>query len=182
MFLSNLKQQLAEFLAMPRVSVDLMLHAARDNHPFYAKLVTRYRAEAIRRHRKYRVIGQHVHGVALCELPESFEKYYYLIEASARRNHKKAQREGCSVGRIRYNDHLEQIRAIWQSSYVRQGNAMPQRCQNGSVRRCEDPPSRNPVHDYAYFGAFLNGRLIGYCGCMIAGEYCGIHQILGHAD
>src|SRR5439155_14783219 len=57
-----------------------------------------------------------------------------------------------------------------------------QRCQNGTVRRCEDPPSRNPVHDYAYFGAFLNGRLIGYCGCMIAGEYCGIHQILGHAD
>jgi hypothetical protein len=182
MFLAKLKQKFTEFCTMPRVRVDLMARAAADNDAFYVDLVRRHCADATRRHPRYPLIRKYVHGVALCELPESFDKYYYLIEASARRNHKKALREGCCVRRIRYNDHLEAIREIWQSTQLRQGKLMPAPYRNGTVRRCQNPPSRSATHDYAYFGAFLNGTLIGYCGCMIAGEYCGIQQILGHAD
>ena len=45
----------------------------------------RHCSDSTRRHPRYPLISQYVHGVALCELPESFDKYYYLIEASARR-------------------------------------------------------------------------------------------------
>jgi len=59
---------------------------------------------------------------------------------------------------------------------------MPDNYRQGIVTPCQDPPSRNTVHDYPYFGAFQNDKMIGYCGCIVAGEYCGIEQILGHAD
>jgi hypothetical protein len=180
---TNILRQVAELRRMPRASVNLMLSsAAAENDSFYAGLVRQHYAQARRLHRKYWVIRQGVYGVALCVLPESFDKYYYVIEAAARRNHKKAIREGCRVERIDYNAHLDGIREIWQSTDVRQGSLMPEKYLRGDVRPCANPPSRSRTHDYVHFGVFLKDKLIGYSGCLIAGEYCGIETIFGHAD
>ena len=104
------------------------------------------------------------------------------IEASARRNQKKAVREGCEFRKIVFNDHLSEIALVRASIDMRQGRLMPEEYRKGLVRPTTDPLSRSPIHDYVYFGVFLKGKMIGYCGCLIAGEYCGIEQVLGHAE
>jgi hypothetical protein len=181
MVLSRMLRLASEFREMRRVSVDLMARAARDNHPFFQAMVRDFYAEVRRRHRRFPLFRRLVQGVAMCELPESFDKYYMSIEGSARRNHKKACREGCSVRPIRFNDHLAAIADIRRSADSRQGRAMPQEYRDGVVAPCRNPESNSPFHDYPYFGVFLGDQLIGYAGCMIAGQVCSIEHILGHA-
>lgn len=182
MQLSNLWRMIGEFRAMPRVSINLMLDAAVRTDPYYADMTRREYAQAMGRHPKYWVIRHNVYGVALCRLPESFDKYYMGIEASARRNHKKAVREGCVFRRIAFNEHLDAIREVRQSTDVRQGRLMPQDLRSGAITPCKDPPSSSPLHDYPYFGVFREGKMLGYAGCFIGGEICEVEQILGHAD
>jgi hypothetical protein len=170
-----------EIRRLPVVEVDLMLAKTEGNDPFFARIVREYYDYARRRHPKYLVIRRRSHGVAVCKLPPDFDAYYMSLESSARRNHKKAVREGCTFRRIQYNDHLEDIRKIWQSTDTRQGH-MPQHMLRGEVGRVNDPPSKTHFHDYPYYGVFFEGQLIGYAGCMIAGNYCGVEQIYGHAD
>jgi hypothetical protein len=166
---------------MPRVSINLMHGATADNDPFFGRIVQQFYTEATRRHPRALVVRQMSHGLALCQFPRTFDEYYMRIEGSARRNHKKAAREGCSVRLINYNEHLEQIGQIMQSTEVRQGRRVPDEYIRGEVPPCTDPLSKNPLHAYPYFGVFSGETLIGYAGCMVAGEYCGIQHILGHA-
>ncbi len=180
--INKLRQTIREFREMPRVGIDLMRSAAADNDPFFVTLVNRHFASALRRHPRYLVIPQMVYGVALQELPESFDQYYMAIEASARRNHKKAVREGCGFQRIDFNDHLAAIAEIRQSTDKRQGRLMPDSYRRGIVNKCTDPPSRNPIHDYPFFGVFHQGKLVGYASCLIAGQLCNIEHILGHSS
>jgi hypothetical protein len=180
--LKRISTTIAEFRTMPRVSIDLMHRAAGDNDPFFGEIVRKYYADALRRHPRYLVVPQMVYGVAICELPATFDKYYMKIEASARRNHKKAIREGCSFRRIAFNDHLEAIGDIRKSTDTRQGRLMPAVYRSGVVQPCNDPPSTSPIHDYPYFGVFQEERLIGYVSCLIAGQMCSIEHILGHAE
>ncbi|NQT91381.1 MAG: hypothetical protein HQ559_01370, partial [Lentisphaerae bacterium] len=102
------------------------------------------------------------------------------IEASARRNYKKAARMEYGFEKIDYNAHLDDIREIWQSKTVRQGR-VPDYLLQGAVSACENPPSKNSVHDYAYFGVFKDRGLVAYLGCLVSGELCAIEQIYGHA-
>jgi GNAT superfamily N-acetyltransferase len=37
------------------------------------------------------------------------------------------------------------------------------------------------MHDYPYFGITRDGRLYAYAGCFVAGEFCEIQTIYGHA-
>jgi len=180
--LTRLLRLAHEFRRMPRVTIDLMAASAASNDPFYHEMVKRYHATVRRRHPKYLFIRQMVHGVALCRLPGTFDEYFMRVEGSARRNYKKAVREGCAVRRIQFNDHLEQIREIRLSADVRQGRQMPEAYRRGVVTSVVDPPSRSPLHDYPYFGVFLRDKLVGYAGCMVAGELCSLEHILGHAD
>jgi hypothetical protein len=182
MFLGRLWRQVSEFRQMPRVSVDLMLAATANNDRFYHNLVQQHFVEARKRHPRLLLVPQMVYGVALCPLPPKFDDYYMRIEASARRNHKKACREGCSVRRIQFNEHLDEIREIRRSADVRQGRLMPEEYRSGVVMPCTDPPSRTNLHDFPFFGVFFGEKLIGYAGCLVAGEICIIQHILGHAD
>ncbi|MBO0698346.1 MAG: hypothetical protein J2P46_08135 [Zavarzinella sp.] len=182
MFLSRYHRLFAEFWALPRVTVNLMRSAAGDNDPFFDRLVMEHYRAARRRRLRHLFLREMVHGVALSQLPATFDEYYMRIEGSARRNHKKALREGCEVRRITFNDHLGEIAEIRASTDTRQGRLMPEEYRKGLVRPVSDPASRTPIHDYPYFGVFLKGKMIGYGGCLIAGEYCGVEQVLGHAD
>jgi hypothetical protein len=163
------------------VSINLMHSATRANDPFFECVVRDFHSRACGPHPRYFIVPNMVYGVAVCELPPTFDSYYMLIEASARRNHKKAVREGCAVMPIQFNDHLDAIREIRQSAPLRQGKLMPESYREGIVRPCTDPPSRTNIHGYPYFGAFHRDRLIGYAGCLIAGEACIVEHILGHA-
>jgi hypothetical protein len=171
---------LKELRALPTLQIDLMVARAEGNDPFFARTVRSYYDWAVSRHPRYLVIRQRSHGVAVCKLPATFDAYYMLLESSARRNHKKAVREGCAFRRIDFNAHLDDIRDIWQSTDVRQGQ-MPEHMRRGEVKPINDPPSNSPFHDYPYYGIFFQDRLIGYAGCLVAGDFCGVEQIYGHA-
>src|SRR5690606_5127016 len=101
--------------SLPRAEVKLMASAAKLNHPFYERLVQEFYAMCRRRHRRWFWIRQFEVGVALCRLQESFDEYFSSIEASARRNVKKARRLGYTVRIINYNEHLDDITAIRRS-------------------------------------------------------------------
>jgi hypothetical protein len=182
MMLARFRRLAAEFAAMPRVRIDLMADRAAGNDPFFARLVADHHRYATARHPKLPVVRRMSHGVALCPLPPTFAEYYMRVDGSARRNHKKAVREGCSVRRIAFNDHLDGVRAVRMSAEVRQGKPMPADCRAGVIAPIDDPPSNSPLHDYPYFGVFAGTTLVGYAGCLIAGEACLVEQILGHAD
>jgi hypothetical protein len=157
-----------------------MANRTAGNDPFYAKLVSDFYAEARRRHKRFPLIRAFEWGVSVCVLPRIFEEYFMLIEASARRNYKKALRSGYTFRQINYNDHLTEIKAIRCSTTVRQG-ALPLTFLESEVRPCSNPLSLSRLHDYPYFGVFKEGQLVAYGGGMVAGEVFCLEQIYGHA-
>lgn len=173
--------QRLQFLLDPRLRVNLDLNGARDNHPFFAQVTEQFWRESNARHPKFPLLKAFRYGIAMCVFPPSFDEYFALVNPAARRNFKKAQREGFEFARINFNDHLEDIAAIRRSSPVRQG-AMPESYLRGEVQPCADPPSQTNRHDYPYFGVLKDGRLLAYAGCMVSGEVMLIQHILGHAD
>jgi hypothetical protein len=166
---------------MPRVEVNLMLGETAGNHPFYRELVEDFHALTRRRHPRVPFVRQFGLGMALCRLDNGGDGYLGQIEASGRRNIKKATRLGYTFQRLDYNAHLDDIRAIRASTPVRQGR-VPEDFLSGDVTPCSDPPSLTHVHDYAYFGVMKEGRLFAYDGCFVCGEICMVEQLLGHAD
>lgn len=170
-----------QFLTDPFLRVNLDIDGARSNHPFFAQVVKHFWAESNARHPKLPLVKAFRHGVAIGVLPRCFDEYFALISPAARRNCKKAEREGFGFARINFNDHLADIAAIRCSSPVRQG-AMPESYLCGDVKPCTDPPSQSNTHDYPYFGVLKDGRLLAYAGCLVSGEVMLIQHILGHAD
>ncbi|MEI6515060.1 MAG: class I SAM-dependent methyltransferase [bacterium] len=164
---------------MPRLTIDLMEKKTAGNDPFYTRLVSAFYRDARRRHRKFPLIRAFEWGVAVCVLPRTFEQYIMSIEASARRNHKKALRSGYAFRKIVYNDHLADIKAIWCSTPVRQGK-LPKSFFEAEVQPCSDPLSNSPFHAYSYFGVFKGDQLVAYGGGMVAGEVFCLEQIFGH--
>jgi len=166
---------------LPVVSVDLMCRETENNDPFFKKIVQEFYDETQQRHKKFPVIKANTYGVALCQLPKNFEDYFMSIEAAGRRNFKKAKRNHYSFRRINFNEHLIDIRDIRQSSDVRQGK-LSDDFLNGNIKECQDPETKNTMHDYAYFGIFRDERLVAYAGCFIAGELCDVQHICGHTQ
>jgi len=166
---------------MPRVTVDLMYRETEGNEAFYLEMVEEYYRFTQQRHRKFPLIRNDQYGVALAVLPGTFDEYFMMVEASARRNFKKAKRCGYTFDRIEHNDHMADIREIWQSTDVRQGK-VPDYVAGGQVTPATHPPSKTAVHDYPYFGVFKNDKLVAYAGCAVSGELCAIEQIYGHAE
>lgn len=164
----------------PRVSINLMCKETAGNDPFFEKLVREFYCHARRRHPKLLFLRRLSYGVALARLPDSFDTYFMSIEAAARRNCKKAQRNGFTFSRIRYNDFLADVAEIRRSAEYRQGR-MPEELLIGEVAPTNNPASTTAMHDYPYFGVQRDGKLYAYAGCLIAGEICLIEHIYGHA-
>ena len=169
-----------EILRLPRVEIDLMRELAAGNDPFYLGMVDDFFRYVRRRHPKLPLVRAFEHGVALCRLPPSADEYFMMIEASARRNCKKAMRSGYVFRRIDFNDHLADIGDIRRSTDQRQGEVTGYMADD-DVEPCRNPPSRSDTHDYAYYGVLKDDRLVAYGGCLVSGEICMIEHILGHA-
>ena len=163
------------------VSIDLMLRDAMKNNAFYEKITRSFYQSSRKRHRKFPLIGVLTHGVALCELPETSDEYFMLIEAAGRRNVKKANRNGYEYKRINFNEYLEDIATIRRSTDQRQGQ-LSEAFMSRDVKRCENPESLSPIHDYPYFGVLKDGKLYAYMGVLVAGELAIIEHIYGHSD
>ncbi len=181
MALKRILADLAEFLRMPTIRIDLMYSATDGNDPFYGQLVLAHHRATRRRHCKFPLLKAGTWGVAIHVLPRTFDEYFMQIDGSARRNVKKAQRNGYTFQRIDYNAWLRDIQAIRSSAAVRQGDMPPEYLHN-TPGLCANPPSRTHFHDYPYFGVVCEGHLWSYAGCLISGELCMIEHILGHAD
>src|SRR5690348_5168421 len=133
--------QLRDFIdvfRLPHVTINLMLDKTVGNDPFYRDLVLRTYKEANQRHPKWLLAKKFQYGFALCELPKTFDEYFMKIEASARRNYKKALRLGYRMERIDFNRHLEDVRQIWLSTPVRQQRLLPADIREGQVHPISD--------------------------------------------
>ena len=163
----------------PRVTIDLMSARAAENHPFYQNLVTEFYRDAVRRHPRLPVIPFYKYGIATNVLPQSYDDYFKGIESSARRNIKKAIRNGYVFQRIDYNAYLADIVEIHRSATVRQGE-MDKAFLEQEIVPVDNPASLTDVHDYVYYGVIKGGKLYAYGACMIAGELMSITDIFGH--
>ena len=158
-----------------------MVSETEGNDPFYRRAVENFYRETRRRHAKMPLVRRLRYGVAMCALPGTFDEYMGIIEASGRRNVKKAKRLGYRFEVIDFNAHLDDIAAIRTSTTVRQGRVSDE-LLSGRVEPCRNPPSRSRIHDYVYFGVLKERRLVAYAQCFIVGEACLLEHILGHYE
>lgn len=165
---------------MPQIDIDLMLRETAGNDPFFERITRDFYRDSRRRHRKFPLMGVLTHGVAVCELPGSFDEYFMLIEAAGRRNVKKANRNDYVFDRVDYNASLDDIGEIRRSTDRRQGQ-LSETFLKAEVKRCENPESASSTHDYPYFGVLKDEKLYAYMGVLIAGELAIIEHIYGHA-
>ena len=172
-------RDLLDIYHLPRVSVNLMLEKTSGNEPFYSEMVKNFYADVRSRHPKLWVVSKGVYGYSLCKLPADYETYFGLIESKARGNYRKAVRLGYVTRPFQFNDRLDDIREIWQSTPTRQGR-MPEEIREGRVQAITHPPSRTTDHDYPYFGVFKDDKLVAYAGCMVAGELFNLGDCYGH--
>ena len=179
--LNKLFSDLRTLRGLPSVTIHLAGAETAGNDPFYARLAADFYRYVSRRHPRLLVVGAFEFGVALCELPRSPGGYEALIEASGRRNVKKALRLGYEFKRIDFNAFLADIRDIRRSTDSRQGEVTGY-MKNDTVEACRNPPSKSNVHDYVYYGIVKEGRLVAYAGCLVSGDLCMIEHILGHAN
>jgi hypothetical protein len=166
---------------MPTITAHLMYRNTIDNHPFYRKLTKDFHQEMTEGHTKFPLVGQYEWGTALCVMPRTFEEYFMMVDAAARRNYKKAQRMGYRFARIDPNNYLKDIKDIRISTDTRQGKVADS-LYHGDVKINTDPPSTSKWHDYPYYGVFKDERLVAYASCFVAGEVCFLQHILGHAQ
>jgi hypothetical protein len=166
---------------LPTITIDLMHAKSVSNDVFFRDVVRTFYRDATSRHPRLPLVRKLRHGVAICKLPACFDEYFMAIEAAARRNFKKAQRDGFEFARIDFNDHLVDVAAIHTSTDYRQGE-MPKDILLGNVAPVNNPKSQTTLHDYPYFGIRRGGRLYAYASCLVAGELCMIETIYGHAE
>lgn len=175
--------KVGEFFKMlmePKLVVNLMFGSVDGKDAFYARVTTDFYREARQRHPKFPLLRRLQYGVALCRLPSKFEEYFRMVESAARRNFKKAERNGYRIQVINFNDYLNDIASIRSSAKVRQG-VMSEDYFSDTVQSCMDPPSKTITHDYIHYGVIKEGKLVAYAGVLVAGELAMVEHILGHA-
>lgn len=166
---------------LPDTPVNLLIGEAEKNDLFYRKVTQDFYSYARRRHHRLPIIQQLEWGVALCQLPATFNEYFMMVEGAARRNFKKATRLGYSFKLIDYNNHLSEIQDIRRSTTTRQGK-LPADFVDAEVQPNKNPPPLGNTHGYPTFGVFDSDNVLrAYLNCLIAGELCMIEHLYGHA-
>ena len=171
----------SEMRRLPSLQINLMRPAALENHPFYLGLVDEFYRSSYKRHPRFPLMRQFTVGVATCVLQATFDEYFSAIEASARRNVKKARRLGYEFRPIDFNSCLSDVAEIRRSTDTRQGR-VSEEFLSADVKPTHNPTSTNPIHCYPYFGVVRDGKLLAYAGCFICGEVCLLEHIYGHAE
>lgn len=170
--------ELHKILKNPQVTIYLLEKDSLNNDLFYQRITKDFYDSTCRRHSRFPIVRNLQYGVAICQLPKSFDEYWMMIEASVRRNCKKATRLLYRFEKINYNDHLKAIAQIQLSTDYRQGKKVPDHW--GEVKPCTDPPSSNSVHDYVWYGIIGEEGLVAYASCFICGQIGMVEHILGH--
>lgn len=182
--IAKLKEKLAllqEVRALPQVTVSLNHAGTLDNHEFYQKITKDFYDYAHSRHKKLPLIRALEYGVALFDF-RGEKPYLQAIESSARRNYKKALRNGFHFEKIDFNQHLDDIWDIRKSTPVRQGE-MPEEFITQPPKPVNNPITQTNTHDYPYFGIFnAEKKLVAYAGCMVAGDILMVQHIYGHHE
>lgn len=167
---------------MPHIRINLMLEACEGNHPFYERITKEYFQIANARHPKLSLIKQREYGVSVFQYNDQPDCYIKAVESSARRNYKKAIRNGYMFRRINFNEHIEDVWDIRRSAKVRQGE-MAESFLNSKPSEVEVPKSSSDTHDYPYFGIFnADNKLVAYASGIVAGELMEVEHIYGHSD
>ncbi|MEZ5857353.1 MAG: hypothetical protein R3D67_22455 [Hyphomicrobiaceae bacterium] len=156
-----------------------MLSKACGNHSFFTDVVKKFHRQSTRLHPKLPLIPFFKYGVATNRLPATYDAYFMAIEGSARRNIKKAMRNGYQFQRIDFNRHLADAGEIHRSTPVRQG-PMGAEYLTKDPDPVTDPPSSRSIHDYVYYGVLKDGKLVAYGATLVAGEALFITTIFGH--
>lgn len=177
--LSRILDDIRLLRSLPEVTISLKVSKTADNDVFFERMVRRFYKITTRRHPRFPLVKYMRYGIALYPIPETAESYFDVIESSARRNVRKAQRLGYSFSRIDFNQHRQEIAEIIRSTPVRQG-PMPNHMMHGEVGPISDPPSQSTFHDYFYVGVSTAGQLRAYASCMVAGDLIAITDIYGH--
>ena len=180
MALQTVWRDLMELRQSPRLTIDLMLQKTIENDAFFGEVVRKFYATATARHPRMPLIPHMRYGVAVYVLPPTHKEYLLGIEASARRNIKKASRNGYIFRRIDFNDHLADVGEIHRSTSVRQG-PMSSEFQDDPTPLA-DPKSRTNCHDYVYYGVLKEGKLFAYGSCLVAGEALLLTNVFGHDE
>ena len=174
-------EKFRELYALPQVTINLKYSSIPEDDQFFHRITSEFFLDSTQPHPKFPLVRRKTLGYTVCRLSPIWEGYSTQIQASARRNCKKAMRLGYSFEQIDYNVHLEDISQIIRSAPIRQGKSMPKwmiaenpPCINEHISRCAQ-------HDYPTFGIRQHGRLVAYAGCFIAGDLCEIQTIYGHA-
>ncbi|WP_286234349.1 hypothetical protein [Thalassotalea sediminis] len=168
--------------SMPHIDINLMLDECQENDSFFSQITEECFNEATSRHPKLPLIKKRQFGMALFELNDQPDSYMKAVESSARRNYKKAVRNGFTFKRINFNEYIDDIWDIRRSAKVRQG-AMPESFITNRPAEVCIPKSSTSTHDYPHFGIFNNaGKLVAYAACIVAGELIEVEHVYGHSD
>lgn len=184
-----MKEKIAKFKniwqtikTMPHIKINLMLESCDGNDPFYQRITQEYFQDANARHPKLPLVRQRQYGVCIFPFNDEPDCYIKAIESSARRNYKKAVRNGYEFRRINFNDHIDDVWDIRRSAKVRQGT-MSESFINNRPKSVNVPTSNKPTHDYPYFGIFnQDNKLVAYASGIVAGELMEVEHIYGHSD
>jgi hypothetical protein len=180
--IEKIKQLWHTVRTMPSVKINLMKNECEGNDPYFARITDEFYLEATARHPKFPLIRKRVYGLALFPLDDQPDAYMKAVESSARRNYKKAIRNGYVFRRINFNDHLDDIWDVRRSTKVRQGE-MPDEFINNKPTERDIPKSNSKTHDYSYFGIFnQDEKLVAYASCIVAGELMEVEQVYGHSE
>jgi hypothetical protein len=157
-----------EALTAPRVEVALCGGPRADA----------LRAEYRSPHPAFRVIGRKTVGVALLEVPGSFEAYLAGRERRELRNNRnRALRRGLRCEAVDAAAHLGDLLAVNRSAPVRQGAAVP-------AGLTDEAAVRRMAASVGVLLAVLDteDRLLAYCDAPVLGDVAVLARLLGHAD
>lgn len=180
--IEKIKQIWHTVRTMPRVEINLMENECEGNDPFYARITNEFYHDVNDRHPKFPLIRKKEYGMAIFPLDDQPDTYLKAVESSARRNFKKATRNGYTFRRINFNDHLDDVWDVRRSAKVRQGD-MPVAFINNRPGEINVPKSNSKTHDYPYFGIFnQEDKLVAYASCIVAGELIEVEHVYGHSE
>jgi hypothetical protein len=157
-----------QLLSLPKVTIRIFGDAkAREAFEYFTQP-----------HSRYRIIQHKRWGVALLELPDTFESYIAGGSRElVRRKRKAAEKAGFSVGTINPLDHLDEILEINQSMPVRGGN---------KIR--DDYVDRDELRSYfeqtgEIYGVWSREKKVrAYAFMPVFGEVFHFSRLMGHGD
>ena len=159
---------LHEMQQLPRVNVTLW--GGNDSRKAYLYFQ--------QRHARYKLIRNKVWGVALLELPESFEDYLQgKSRELIRRKRKRALKEGYSFASFYPMDHFDDMLQINKSMATRQGRAIDKEYVDEAALK------KFLADKSEMYGVFdKEGKLLAYTWLIKAGEVAIASRLLGHGD